>query len=120
MDQHQCQTSHQTQAPPRETALGSQYPEVEQLLSEIKELKETAKNNESKISSLEQKVNSLIILNAKLAIAKHVSTQLTEKIDDQEQYSRRPCLVFEGLNSVDNNKNLTQEIQKICLERNYS
>ena len=114
MDQHQCQTSHQTQAPPRETALGSQYPEVEQLLSEIKELKETAKNNESKISSLEQKVNSLIILNAKLAIAKHVSTQLTEKIDDQEQYSRRPCLVFEGLNSVDDdNKNLSQEIVNI-------
>ena len=88
LDQCQCQTSHQTQAPPRETALGSQYPEVEQLLSEIKELKETAKNSESKISSLEQKFNSLTILNAEIAIAKHESTQLSEKIDDQEQYSR--------------------------------
>ena len=39
LDQHQHQTSHQTQAPPTETALGSQFPEVEQLLSEIKELK---------------------------------------------------------------------------------
>ena len=39
LDQHQRQTSHQTQAPPTETALGSQFPEVEQLLSEIKELK---------------------------------------------------------------------------------
>ena len=124
LDQHECQTSHQTQAPPTETALGSQFLEVEQLLSEIKELKATVKNNESKISSLEPKVNSLTgdvkILNAKPAIANHVSTLLSEKIDDQEQYSRRPCLVFEGLNSVDNNKNLTQEIQKICLERNYS
>ena len=119
LDQHnQRQTSHQTQAPPRETALGSQFPEVEQLLSEIKELKATVKNNESKISSLEEKVNSLTgevkILNAKLAIAKHVSTQLSEKTDDQEQYSRRPCLVFEGLNSVDNdNKNFSQEIVNI-------
>ena len=125
LDQHECQTSHQTQAPPTETALGSQFPEVEQLLSEIKELKATVKNNESKISSLKQKVNSctgdILILNVKLAIAKHVSVLLREKINDQEQYSRRPCLVFEGLNSVDhNNNNLTQEIQKICLERNYS
>ena len=105
--------SHQTQAPPTETSLGSQFPEVEQLLSEIKELKATVKNNESKISSLKQKVNSctgdILILNVKLAIAKHVSALLREKINDQEQYSRRPCLVFEGLNSVDNNKNLTQE-----------
>ena len=125
LDQHnQRQTSHQTQAPRRETALGYQFPEVEQLLSEIKELKATVKNNESKISSLKQKVNSctgdILILNVKLAIAKHVSALLREKINDKEQYSRRPCLVFEGLNSVDNNKNLTQEIQKICLERNYS
>ena len=111
LDQHhQCQASHQTQAPPTGTALGSQFAEVEQLLSEIKELKATVKNNESKISSLEQNVNSLtgeiLILHAELAIAKHVSTLLSEKIDDQEQYSRRPCLVFEGLNSVDDdNKN---------------
>ena len=40
LDQHQLQTtSHQTQAPPTITALSSQFPEVEQLLNEIKELK---------------------------------------------------------------------------------
>ena len=87
LDQYQHQTTcHQTQTPPTPTALGSQFPEVEQLLSEIKELKATVKNNESRISSLEQKVNSLnrevLILNAKLAISKHVSTLLSEKIDD--------------------------------------
>ena len=99
--------------------MGSQFAEVEQLPSEIKELKATVKNNESKISSLEQKVNSLTgeiqILNAELAIAKHESTLLSKKIDDQEQYNRQPCLVFEGLNSVDDddNKNLSQEIVNI-------
>ena len=71
LNQHQRQTSHQTQALPTETALGSKFPEVDQLLSEIKESKATVKNNESKISSLEQKVNSLteeeLILNAELA-----------------------------------------------------
>ena len=44
------------------------------------------------MSSLQQKVNSLnrevLILKAKLAISTHVSTMLSEKIDDQEQYSR--------------------------------
>ena len=61
MDQHhQHQTSHQTQARPTETALGSQFLEAEQLLSEIKELKATVvKSNENKISLEEQKVNSL-------------------------------------------------------------
>ena len=43
LDQHQRQTSHETQAPPTETALGSQFPQVEQLLSEIKELKAKVK-----------------------------------------------------------------------------
>ena len=122
LDQHQHQTSHQTQAPPTETALGSQFPEIEQLLSEITELKVTVKNNESKISSLEQKVNSLtgeaLILNAELAIAKHVSTLLSEKIDDQEQYSRLPCLVFEGLNSVDDDSKICHRRLLILFEMN--
>ena len=48
-----------------------------------------------------------------LAIAKHVSTLLSEKIDDQEHYSRWPCLVFKGLNNVDDDKNLSQEIVNI-------
>ena len=39
LDQHQHQTSHQIQVPPAITALSSQFPEVEQLLKEIKELK---------------------------------------------------------------------------------
>ena len=52
LDQHQHQTSHQTQAPPTTTAVSSQFPEVELLLSEIKESKATAKRNESRISSL--------------------------------------------------------------------
>ena len=41
-------------------------------------------------------------------------TLLSEKTDDQGQYSRRPCLVFEGLNSVDDdNKKLSQDIVNI-------
>ena len=85
------------------------------LLSEIKELKATVKSNERRISSLEQKANSLtgevLILNAELAISKYVSTLLSEKNDDQKQYSRRPCLVFEGLHNVDeDDKNLSQKI----------
>ena len=51
---------------------------------------------------------------AELAISKHVLTLLSEKIEDQEQYSRRSCLVFEGLNNVDeDHKNLSQEIVNI-------
>ena len=87
LDQNQHQTSHQTQAPPTTATLSSQFPKLEQLLNEIKELKATVRNKESRISSLEQKVNSLsgeiLILNAELAISKHVPTLLSEGIDDQ-------------------------------------
>ena len=43
-----------------------------------------------------------------------MSTLPSKKIEDQEQYSRRSCLVFEALNNVDeDNKNLSQEIVNI-------
>ena len=51
---------------------------------------------------------------AELAIPKYVSTLLSEKIDNQEQNSRRPCLVFEEMNNIDkDNINLSQEIVDI-------
>ena len=41
-------------------------------------------------------------------------TLLSEKTEDQEQYSRRSCLVFDGLNNVDEDyKKLSQEIVNI-------
>lgn len=75
----------------------------------------TAKSNESRISLLEQKLNSLfgevLILNAEYWTSKHVSALLIEKNDDPEQYSRQiysRSLFFEGLNSVDeDNKHLS-------------
>ena len=89
IDQHQHQTSSQTQAPPTATVVSSQTSKVEPLLSEIKELEVIVKSSESKISSLEQKVNSLtgevLKLNVELAISKHVSNLLSGKINDQEQ-----------------------------------
>ena len=117
LDQHPGQTSYQLQAPTTVTALGSQFPKVQQLLSEIKELKATVKNNESRISSLEQKVNSLtgevLILNAELAIAKHVSTLFSEKLMIMIN-TLDNTLSLEGLNSADeDNKNLSQEIVNI-------
>ena len=51
-DQHQYQTSRQTQALPITTVLSSQFPEVEQLLTEVKELKATVKMNERRILSI--------------------------------------------------------------------
>ena len=56
----------------------------------------------------------MLILNVELAIAKYVSILLSEKTDDQEQYRRRLCQIFEGLNCVDDgNRNLSQEIVNI-------
>ena len=36
------------------------------------------------------------------ALVNHVTDVLRDKLDDQEQYSRRPCLVIEGIRSREN------------------
>ena len=65
-------------------------------------------------SYVQLNVQSLLLTSPTLAISKLVLTLLSEKINDQEQYSRRPCLVFEGMNNVDeDNKELSQEIANI-------
>ena len=43
-----------------------------------------------------------MVLESQLTLADHVTDVLREKLGDQEQYSRRPCLVIEGIRSRDN------------------
>ena len=56
--------------------------------------------------SLERNVghlkSNIVVLETKLALASHVTDVLREKLDDQERYSRRPCLVIEGIRSREN------------------
>ena len=85
MNHHQ--TSSQTQALPATTVVSSKTPVVEHLLREVKKLKVIVKENESIVSSLNQRANSFIgevlILDAELTILKYVSTVITEKKDNQ-------------------------------------
>ena len=46
--------------------------------------------------------SNIVVLETKLALASHVTDVLREKLDDQEWYSRRPCLVIEGIRSREN------------------
>ena len=74
---------------------------VAAILTELKELRATVAQNQNKISILEKQIDYLkghiTITESKLAIAEHVSSTLHEQIDNQEQYSRRKCLIFEGI-----------------------
>ena len=74
---------------------------VAAILTELKELRTTVAQNQNKISILEKEIGYLkghiTITESKLAIAEHVSSTLHEQIDNQEQYSRRKCLIFEGI-----------------------
>ena len=69
--------------------------------TELKEIRATAAQNQNKISTLEKQIDYLkghiTITESKLAIAEHVSSTLHKQIDNQEQYSRRKCLIFEGI-----------------------
>ena len=74
---------------------------VAAILTELKELRSTVAQHQIKISTLEKQIDRLkghiTITDSKLAIVKHVSSTLPEHIDNQEQYSRRKCLIFEGI-----------------------
>ena len=69
-------------------------------------LRETIIKQDEKITSLERKLghlgSSIVVLESQFAFANHVADVLQEKLDDQEQYSHRPCLVIEGIRSWEN------------------
>ena len=46
--------------------------------------------------------SNIVVLESQLALANHVADVLQEKLDDQELYSHRPCLVIEGIRSREN------------------
>ena len=70
-------------------------------------IRETITKQNEKITSLERKLghsdSDIRILESQLALANHVTDVLREKLDDQEQYPRRPCLVIEGI-TIRNNE----------------
>ena len=74
---------------------------VTAILTELKELRVTVAQHQINISTLEKQIDHLkghiTTTEFKLAIAEHVSSTLHEQIDNQEQYSQRKCLIFEGI-----------------------
>ena len=64
----------------------------------------------TKVLQLEEKVKSL---EGVLATPKHVSTMLQIQLDNQEAYSRRPCLVVSGVDSNLKEKELQDEMVNI-------
>ena len=78
------------------------------ILNELKELRATLAKNQNKISTLKKQIDYLkshiTISESKLDIAKHVSSTLHGQIDNHEQYSRRKCLISEGIKAEQKEK----------------
>ena len=70
----------------------------------------------NKIFSLEQEVQSL---QGVLATSKHVSSMLQIQLDNQEAYSRRPCLVISGVDSQLKEEQLNQKVVDIIGETEF-
>ena len=79
---------------------------IQRMQREVVLLRETITKQNENITSLERKLghfdSNIVVLESQLALANHVTDMLREKLDSQEQYSRRPCLVIEGIRSRDN------------------
>ena len=99
---------------------------VAAILTELKELRATVIQNQNKISTLEKQIDYLkghiTITKSKLAISEHVSSSLHKQIDNQKQYSRRKCLIFEGIKveqkekGSDLKKRILNVIQRVKIE----
>ena len=81
-------------------------PAIQRMQRELVLLRETITKQNEKITSLERMLghfdSNIVVLESQIALANHVTDVLQEKLDDQEQYSRRPCLVIESIRSRDN------------------
>ena len=84
----------------------SSEPAIQRMQRELVSQRETIRKQNEKIKSLEQKLDhfasSIVVLESQLTVANHVTDVLQRKLDDQEQYSSRPCLVIEGITCRDN------------------
>ena len=84
----------------------SSEPAIQRMQHELVLLRETITKKPKKITCLERKLghldSNIVVLESQLALANHVTDVLREKLDTQEQCSRRPCLVIEGIRSRDN------------------
>ena len=73
------------------------------LQAQLEELKLKVESLENKVESLEVKVeclgNSLTQTEATLAISQQTSTMLKRELDSLQQYSRRNCIVVDGIAS---------------------
>ena len=58
-------------------------------------------NLSNKVNNLERRIEAL---ESYLIISKNVNELLLKKIDNQEAYSRRPCIVVSGINQEYNER----------------
>lgn len=83
------------------TVSDSEVLSLASLKSLIDEKDLAIKNLEKHVNKLEGKVNHLegkvLMLEGHLSLAKTVSSRLECMVDSQEQYSRRPCVVVDGI-----------------------
>ena len=84
---------------------------IDSLRNEVSSLNRTVENLENKVENLELKLSSYMIslnqTNATLAVSQITSGHLKDEVDRLQQYSRRNCLVVEGVNA---NKSDTSEM----------
>ena len=68
---------------------------------ELDLLRETITKQNEKTASLERKPghldSNIVVLESCFALENHVTDVLREQLDDQEQHSRLPCLMYQRL-----------------------
>ena len=91
---------------------------VDTLQTTVAELKTALAAKDTRIDELEQRVTKVVQHNVELssdvAVMKRHVYALEIKIDDQEQYSRKPCLRIEGItkDQGETNESLTTKVVK--------
>ena len=91
---------------------------VQQLQEKVESLTVKVVTLDKKVSTLE---NALELNEAALAVSKITSSNLRAELDKQEQYSRRNCIVFDGIDATPNDSLDTQTTKaKEILSENFA
>lgn len=74
---------------------------IQRMQRELDLLRETITKQNEKTASLERKPghldSNIVVLESCFALENHVTDVLREQLDDQEQHSRLPCLMYQRL-----------------------
>lgn len=106
--QQKQKQQHKQQQQNKDRLIQSQRNELDALKKEVSDLSKT----------VSQMRNDMLLFNSRMEISNHVTKVLQQQVESLQQYSRRHCLIIDGmmLKSNEKVKDVESEVKKILVD----